>query len=75
MDEDAGFHWYQTVEAGVSQALAWPDGCEEQALLLAGLTRFLAAHTPTRRETPKIIAIAACLRRGDVLYESEGEAG
>ena len=75
LDEDAGFHWYQTVEAGVRQALAWPNGSEEQALLLAGLARFLAAHTPTRREIPNIIDIAARLRRGATLYEGEDEAG
>ena len=29
---------------------AWPAGSEEGVLILAGLARFLAAHTPTRRE-------------------------
>ena len=28
----------------------WPAGSEEGALILAGVARFLAAHTPTRRE-------------------------
>ncbi|HEV7524444.1 MAG TPA: Rieske 2Fe-2S domain-containing protein [Acidimicrobiia bacterium] len=71
--EDAGFHWFQTVEAGVRQALAWPEGSEESALILVGITRFLAAHTPTRRELPTVARIAARLRRGDALYEDEDD--
>jgi nitrite reductase/ring-hydroxylating ferredoxin subunit len=67
--EDAGFHWYQVVEAGARQAAAWPDGSEEQALILAGIARFLAAHTPTRRELPTVVRMAARLRRGEHLYE------
>ncbi|MDQ1447314.1 MAG: hypothetical protein QOC79_285 [Actinomycetota bacterium] len=71
--EDAGFHWFQTVEAGVRQAMAWPDGSEESALILVGVARFLAAHTPTRRELPTVVRIAARLRRGEALYEDEDE--
>ena len=67
--EDAGFHWFQTVEAGVRQANQWPEGSEESALILTGVARFLAAHTPTRRELPQVVRIATRLRRGDVLYE------
>jgi nitrite reductase/ring-hydroxylating ferredoxin subunit len=67
--EDAEFHWFQTVEAGVRQALAWPDGSEESALVLVAVARFLAAHTPTRRELPTVAHIAARLRRGEALYE------
>jgi nitrite reductase/ring-hydroxylating ferredoxin subunit len=67
--EDAGFHWYQVYEAGVRQALAWPDGSEESAIVLAAVARFLAAHTPTRRELPTVVRIAARLRRGEPLYE------
>ena len=73
--EDAGFHWYQVVEAGVRQARTWPDGSEEQALVLAGVARFLAAHTPTRRELPTVFRIAARLRRGEHLYEELAEDG
>jgi nitrite reductase/ring-hydroxylating ferredoxin subunit len=67
--EDAGFHWFQTVEAGVRQAHQWPENSEESALMLTGVARFLAAHTPTRRELPQVVRIATRLRRGDVLYE------
>jgi len=67
--EDAEFHWFQTVEAAARQARAWPDGSEPQALLLAGAARFLAAHTPTRRELPQVVRIATRLRRGEDLFE------
>jgi hypothetical protein len=72
--EDAGFHWFQVVEAGTRQALAWPEGSEETALILAGVARFVAAHTPTRRELATVVRTAARLRRGEALYE-EDEAG
>ena len=66
--EDAQFHWFQTVEAAARQAAAWPAGSEEAALILAGAARFLAAHTPTRRELPHVVRIAARLRRGEELF-------
>jgi nitrite reductase/ring-hydroxylating ferredoxin subunit len=67
--EDAEFHWIQTVEAAVRQFHSWPPGSEEGALLLAGTARFLAAHTPTRRELPQVVRIATRLRRGEELFE------
>jgi nitrite reductase/ring-hydroxylating ferredoxin subunit len=68
--EDAEFHWYQVFEAAVRQHLAWPPGSEEGALVLAGFARFLAAHTPTRRELSRVVEIATRLRRGEELYEA-----
>jgi nitrite reductase/ring-hydroxylating ferredoxin subunit len=67
--EDAEFHWFQTYEAAVRQAAAWPEGSEQAALILAGAARFLAAHTPTRRELSQVVKIASRLRRGEALYE------
>ena len=67
--EDAEFHWCQVVEAAVRQAGAWGDGTDEAALILAGAARFLAAHTPTRRELPQVVRIAQRLSRGEALYE------
>jgi hypothetical protein len=67
--EDAEFHWYQTYEAAVRQFQAWPAGSEEGALILTGTARFLAAHTPTRRELAQVVRIAARLRRGEPLFE------
>ena len=69
--EDAQFHWYQIFEAGVRQHHAWPAGSDESALILAGLARFLAAHTPTRRELSRVVQTATRLRRGEELYEDE----
>jgi nitrite reductase/ring-hydroxylating ferredoxin subunit len=70
LNEDAEFHWYQVVEAGVRQFRSWPAGSEEGVLILSGIARFLAAHTPTRRELPRVIDIASRLRRGEALYEA-----
>ena len=69
--EDAGFHWYQIVEAASRQAAGWPEGSIEAATVLAGAARFLAAHTPTRRELPTVIRTAVRLRRGDDLFDAD----
>ncbi len=71
LTEDAGFHWYQVFEAAVRQSAGWPARSEEEALILAGFARFLAAHTPTRRELPTVLRIATRLRRGERLFEEE----
>jgi len=71
LSEDAGFHWFQVVEAAVRQSGSWPEGSEEGALILTGAARFLAAHTPTRRELPHVVRTAARLRRGDELFEED----
>ncbi len=42
---------------------------EEGALILAGTARFLAAHTPTRREQSQVVSIATRLRRGEAWFE------
>ena len=67
--EDAGFHWFQIFEAAVQQFHAWPAGSEEGAMILVAAARFLAAHTPTRRELPHVVRTAARLRRGEDLFE------
>ncbi len=72
--EDAEFHWYQVLEAGVRQSQQWPEGSEEAALVLTAVARFLSAHTPTRRELPTVVRIATRLRRGEALYEDEALA-
>jgi nitrite reductase/ring-hydroxylating ferredoxin subunit len=66
--EDAEFHWFQVLEAAIRQFHAWPPGSEEGALVLTGLARFLAAHTPTRRELSRVVDIAVRLRRGEELF-------
>jgi nitrite reductase/ring-hydroxylating ferredoxin subunit len=67
--EDAEFHWYQVYDAAVRQSEAWPEHSEQAALILTGAARFLAAHTPTRRELAQVVRIATRLRRGEALYE------
>jgi len=69
--EDAEFHWYQVLEAGVRQSQQWPEGSEETAMVLTAVTRFVSAHTPTRRELPTVVRIATRLRRGEALYEDD----
>jgi nitrite reductase/ring-hydroxylating ferredoxin subunit len=69
LTEDAGFHWYQILEASIRQFAAWPEGSVQGALIMAGTARFLAAHTPTRRELSHVVHIASRLRRGEPLYE------
>jgi len=69
LTEDAEFHWFQTYEAAVRQFHAWPPGSQEGSLILAGMARFLAAHTPTRRELSQVVRIATRLRRGEALFE------
>jgi nitrite reductase/ring-hydroxylating ferredoxin subunit len=67
--EDAEFHWYQVYEAAIRQSEAWPEHSEQAAMILTGAARFLAAHTPTRRELAQVVRIATRLRRGEALYE------
>ncbi|HMC52920.1 MAG TPA: Rieske 2Fe-2S domain-containing protein [Acidimicrobiales bacterium] len=74
LTEDAEFHWFQTYEAAVRQASHWPPGSEPAALILAGAARFLAAHTPTRRELAQVVRIATRLRRGEALFDDISEA-
>ena len=63
-----GFGISRINRAAVRQSAAWPEGSDESALILAGFARFLAAHTPTRRELPHVVRIAARLRRGEELF-------
>ncbi|HEY2331031.1 MAG TPA: Rieske (2Fe-2S) protein [Acidimicrobiales bacterium] len=72
--EDAGFHWHQTVDAAVRQHAAWPAGSPEGALILVGVTRWLAAHTPTLRQSDQVVTIARRLLRGEAVYEDDDEA-
>jgi hypothetical protein len=70
--EDAGFHWYQSVDAAAAQHRAWPAGSAEASLILVGAARWLAAHTPTVRQTDQVVNITRRLLRGEALYEDAG---
>jgi nitrite reductase/ring-hydroxylating ferredoxin subunit len=66
--EDAGFHAYQMLEAGVRQFAVWGDTDEGRHILIA-VARYLAAHSPTERATLQTAAIAQRLMRGGELHQ------
>lgn len=63
--EDAGFHPRQNVEA----AFARYDAGRGRVHLIA-TARYLAAHTPTRREGEQTFRIAERLNRGEAIHEA-----
>jgi hypothetical protein len=67
--EDAGFHAYQMLEAGVRQFGEWGDTPPGRHILVA-VARYLAAHSPTERAALQTADIAARLARGDQLHET-----
>jgi len=69
LTEDAQFHWFQIYEAAVRQFSGWPKSSEQGRMIVVAAARFLAAHTPTRRERSQVVRIATRLRRGEPLYE------
>ena len=66
--EDAGFHAYQMLEAGVTQFALWGDTGEGRRILIA-VSRYLAAHSPTEHAALQT-AIALRLMRGGELHQS-----
>jgi hypothetical protein len=60
--EDADFHAYQTLEAGVRQFTAWGDTDEGRHILIA-VARYLAAYSPTERAALQTADIARRLIR------------
>ncbi len=67
--EDAGFHTNQNVGAAIRRFDALEESEERRLALIAG-ARYLAAHTPTRRETEQTFSIATRLHRGERLHET-----
>ncbi|HXZ17080.1 MAG TPA: Rieske (2Fe-2S) protein [Roseiarcus sp.] len=70
--EDAGFHAYQMLEAGVRQFELWGRTDEGRRILVAA-TRYLAAHSPTERAALQTADIARRLMRGGDLHQSAGQ--
>ena len=68
--EDAGFHTLQNLSAAFRRFDALDDEAERRLALVAG-ARYLAAHTPTRREREQTFSIATRLHRGERLHEAE----
>jgi nitrite reductase/ring-hydroxylating ferredoxin subunit len=65
--EDAGFHAYQMLEAGVRQFREWGGGDAGRRILVAA-TRYLAAHWPTARAALQTADIARRLMHGGELH-------
>jgi hypothetical protein len=70
--EDAGFHAYQMLEAGVRQFEAWGNTTEGRHILIA-VARYLAAHSPTERAALQTADIARRLMRGGELHEATAD--
>lgn len=68
--EDAGFHAYQMLEAGVRQFREWGNGAEGRRILIA-VARYLAAHAPTERRELQTAEVARRLARGEALHERD----
>ena len=66
--EDAGFHAYQMLEAGVRQFREWDDPAAVRHILVA-VARYLAAHAPTERAVFQTADVARRLLRGGELHE------
>ena len=66
--EDAGFHAYQMLEAGVRQFTVWGDTDAGRHILIA-VARYLAAHSPTERAALQTADIARRLMRGGELHQ------
>jgi hypothetical protein len=63
--EDAGFHSYQMLEAGVRQFNTWGD----TGHILIVVTRYVAAHSPSERAALQTADIARRLMRGGELHQ------
>jgi len=67
--EDADFHTYQMLEAGVRQHGEWGESDEGRHILIA-VARYLAAHSPTERARLQTAMVARRLSRGETLHEA-----
>jgi hypothetical protein len=67
--EDAGFHAYQVLDAGVRQFGEWGNTDEGRHILIA-VARYLAAHSPTERAELQTADIAQRLMRGGELQDA-----
>jgi nitrite reductase/ring-hydroxylating ferredoxin subunit len=72
--EDAGFHAYQMLEAGVRQFHEWGN-CDQGRHVLIAVSRYLAAHFPTQRALLQTADIATRLMRGGELHREAQAMG
>ena len=66
--EDADFHSFQIVDAAFTQFEERMGG-ESRRHVMIGLSRFLAAHSPTPRAEGQTYQIALRLHRGEEIYQ------
>ena len=66
--EDADFHSFQIVDAAFRQFES-RRGTESGRHVMIGLSRFLAAHSPTPRAEGQTYQIALRLQRGEEIYQ------
>ncbi|GBC97583.1 3-phenylpropionate/cinnamic acid dioxygenase ferredoxin subunit [bacterium HR17] len=67
--EDADFHTFQMLEAGIRQFQEWGTTTEGQHILIA-TARYIAAHAPTQRANEQTFRIAWRLHRGEALHDA-----
>lgn len=72
--EDAGFHVYQMLEAGVRQCREWGDSEPGRHILIA-VSRYLAAHSPTERAQLQTTVVAQRLSRGENMHSVDEPQG
>jgi hypothetical protein len=72
--EDAGFHAYQMLEAGVRQFHEWGN-CDQGRHILIAAARYLAAHSPTQRALLQTADIANRLMGGGELHREAQAVG
>ena len=68
--EDAEFHSFQMLEAGIQQYEEL-QGTKEADHILIAVARYLSAHAPTQRSMNQTAQIALRLNRGEAVYEEE----
>ncbi|MFC6938938.1 Rieske (2Fe-2S) protein [Salinirubellus sp. GCM10025818] len=68
--EDADFHTLQNLEAAFRRFEAVEED-EARRMALVAPARYMAAHSPTRREAEQTFSIATRLHRGERLHEVE----
>ena len=70
--EEAEFHTYQILEAGVQQYRQWSDNMEGRPILIA-VARYVAAHSPTERAQLQTATVARRLSLGEAIHEAQDE--
>jgi nitrite reductase/ring-hydroxylating ferredoxin subunit len=70
--EDAEFHTYQMLEAGVQQYRQWGERTAGRHILIA-VARYIAAHSPTERAQLQTATVARRLSLGEAVHEVDDE--